>query len=200
MARAAGTARVEPVGMAEPHYRPGSSEDFDRLYRDTYSRLLGTLTGVLRDRAAAEDCVQEAYVRAFKHWKEWRPDAPAEAWLHRIALNVAFGDRKRQRLREIGEVIRRLGVPREARDPATSDQLDLLAALRRLPPDQAAAIILRHLHGYTNREIGIALGVPERTVASRLAAAKQKLRKELGAGFLDAAMSTLPRSAVVRDE
>jgi RNA polymerase sigma-70 factor, ECF subfamily len=200
MARAAGDPRVEPVGMAEPHYRPGSTEDFDRLYRDTYSRLLGTLTGVLRDHAAAEDCVQEAYTRAFRHWKDWKPEAPAEAWLHRIALNVAFGERKRQRLREIGEVIRRFGVPRGERDPAGSDQIDLLAALRRLPPEQAAAIILRHLHGYTNREIGIALGVPERTVASRLAAAKQRLRNELGPGFFEGASSTLPRSAVVRDE
>jgi RNA polymerase sigma-70 factor (ECF subfamily) len=186
--------------MAEPHYRPGSDEDFDRLYRDTYARLVGTLTGVLRDRDAAEDCVQEAYVRAFRHWKDWKPEAPAEAWLHRIALNVAFSERKRARLREIGEVIRRFGLPREGRDPAASDELDLLTALRRLPPEQAAAIILRHLHGYTNREIGISLGVPERTVASRLAAAKQRLRKELGAGYSDAEMSTLPSSAVVRDD
>jgi len=39
--------------------------------------------------------------------------------------------------------------------------------------------VLRHYHGYTNREIGEALGVPERTVASRLAAAKARLRVEL---------------------
>ena len=52
-------------------------------------------------------------------------------------------------------------------------------ALRKLPPKQSAAIVLRHVHGYTNREIGAALGIPERTVASRLAAAKEKLRNEL---------------------
>jgi RNA polymerase sigma-70 factor (ECF subfamily) len=186
--------------MAEPHYRPGSTEDFDRLYRDTYSRLLGTLSGILRDRASAEDCVQEAYVRAFRHWKKWNPAAPAEAWLHRIALNVAFGERKRRRLREIGEVIRRLGLPREERDPVASDEADLLAALRRLPPQQAAAIVLRHLHGYTNREIGIALGVPERTVASRLAAAKRRLRHELGPAFSGRETGRLAGSAVVSDE
>ncbi len=39
--------------------------------------------------------------------------------------------------------------------------------------------MLRHYHGYTNREIGAALGIPERTVASRLAAAKARLRVEL---------------------
>jgi RNA polymerase sigma-70 factor (ECF subfamily) len=185
--------------MAEPLYRPGSVEDFDRLYRHSYSRLLGTLLGVLGDRAAAEDCVQEAFVRAFTSWPRWKPDAPAEAWLHRIALNVAFGERRRQRLRAVGELIRRFGAPGEERDPAAGDELDLLDALRKLPPDQAAAIVLRHVHGYTNREIGISLDVPERTVASRLAAAKDRLRRELGPAF--ASKSTrLAHSAASREK
>ena len=186
--------------MAEPLYRPGSEQDFDRLYRDTYSRLLGTLMGILRDRASAEDCVQEAFVRAYRHWKDWKPEAPAEAWLHRIALNVAFGERKRRRLREIGEVVRRFGAPRQDGDPGAGDEVDLLVALRKLPPEQAAAIILRHLHGYTNREIGIALGIPERTVASRLAAAKRRLRTELGPAFARGEAGTLARSAVSPDD
>ena len=185
--------------MAEAHYRPGSEEDFDRLYRDTYPRLLGTLLGILRDRATAEDCVQEAYLRAFRSWARWKPYAPAEAWLHRIALNVAFGERKRQKLREIAEVVKRLGVPAGHEDPARSDQADLLTALHRLPPEQAATLVLRHLHGYTNREIGISLGVPERTVASRLAAAKERLRKELGPEYRPR-VGTLAASAVSPDE
>src|SRR5205823_14561998 len=121
------------------------------------------------------------------------------AWLHRIALNVAFGERRRQRLREVGEVIRRFGAPAAQRDPAAGDRLDLVDALRRLPPQQAAAIVLRHLHGYTNREIGIALDVPERTVASRLAAAKIRLRQQLGPSFRPG-VGTLARSAVSPDE
>jgi DNA-directed RNA polymerase specialized sigma24 family protein len=40
--------------------------------------------------------------------------------------------------------------------------------------------VLRHLHGYTNREIALTLGIPERTVASRLAAAKARLKARLG--------------------
>src|SRR5581483_9150738 len=140
--------------------------DFDRLYRNSYGRLLGTLIGVLGDRAAAEDCVQEAFVRAFRAWPNWRPDAPAEAWLHRIALNVAVSHQRRQRLREVGELVRRLGRPDAPPDPAAAvERGDLNMALRRLPARQAAAIVLRHYHGYSNREIAYALGIPERTVA-----------------------------------
>ena len=160
-------------------YRPGSKADFDRLYRNTYQRIFATLMIILRDRAAAEDATQEAYLRAFKGWSHWKQDAPAEAWMHRIALNVAFTHRRRERLHEVGELLRRLGRPRPP-DPSEVTQPDLVRELKALPPKQAAAIILRHLHGYTNREIGAAVNVPERTVASRLAAAKARLRTRLG--------------------
>lgn len=160
-------------------YRPGSTEDFDRLYEATYQRLFGTLVTLLRDRAAAEDCVQEAYVRAFKAWPRWKQDAPVEAWLHRIAINVAISHRRRERLRQLGELIRRLGVPGEDDPAEAAGSPELLRELRALPPKQAAALVLRHVHGYTNREIAQALGVPERTVASRLAAAKARLRARL---------------------
>jgi RNA polymerase sigma-70 factor (ECF subfamily) len=171
-----GALDAEPV-----EYMPGSVEDFDRLYRNSYQRILYTLLAVLRDHAAAEDCAQEAFVRAFRAWSEWKPDAPAEAWLHRIALNVASSHRRWHRLREVGEVVRRLGEPEVGAAPADlALRSDLLAALRRLPADQAATIVLRHHHGYTNRDIATALGVPESTIASRLAAAKKRLREELG--------------------
>ena len=164
----------------EAAYRAGDREDFDRLYRTSYSRLLGTLIGVLGDRAAAEDCVQESFVRAFRAWGKWRPDAPAEAWLHRIALNVAVSYQRRQSLREVGELVRRLGRPDPPPDPAhAAERGDLTKALGRLPAKQSAAIVLRHYHGYSNREIAYALGIPERTVASRLAAAKVRLRSFL---------------------
>src|SRR3989475_8412791 len=161
-------------------YQPGSAADFERCYGSSYRRILGTLVTMLRDRAAAEDCTQDAFERAFKAWKTWRPDAPAEAWLHRIAINVAINGQRRERLQEVGAVLRRIGRPAEPTDPAVVvERSDLLEALRKLPPKQAAAIVLRHYHGYSNREIGIALGVPERTVASRLAAARARLQQLL---------------------
>ena len=164
---------------AEEPYRPGSKVDFDRLYRVTYRRIFATMMLILRNPEAAEDATQEAYLRAFRGWDRWKQDAPAGAWIYRIALNVAFTQRRRERLHEVAQVIRRLGRPKAA-DPTELSQPDLVRELRALPPKQAAALILRHLHGFTNREIASALGVPERTVASRLAVAKGRLRARLG--------------------
>ena len=162
-------------------YRPGSREDFDRLYRSAYPRVFRTLVAILADPAEAEDCAQDAFVHAFKAWARWRPDAPAEAWIHRIAVNMAVSYRRRARLRTVGELLRRLGRPARGADPAdVATQPDLLGALRAIPPKLAAAIVLRHYHGYNNREIGAALGVSERTVGARLQQAGERLRAVLG--------------------
>jgi RNA polymerase sigma-70 factor (ECF subfamily) len=138
------------------------------------------LITVLGDKAAAEDCTQDTFERAYKNWSSWRPDAPVEAWLHRIAINVAVSDRRKVRLRQAGELVRRLGRPSPPPDPASlAERSDLIRALRKLPTKQAAALVLRHFHGYSNREIAASLGVPDQTVASRLTAARKQLQAAL---------------------
>ena len=166
--------------MSPEPYEPGSDVDFERLYRNTYRRILGTLIPMLGDRAAAEDCAQDTFERAYKSWGSWRPDAPVEAWLHRIAINVVISDRRRYRLRQAGELIKRLGRPSPSPDPsALAERSDLIRELRKLPTKQAAALVMRHYHGYSNREIAAALGVAEPTVASRMAAARKLLQVTL---------------------
>jgi RNA polymerase sigma-70 factor (ECF subfamily) len=162
-------------------YRPGSAADFDRLYRNTYPRLKRTLTAVLGESTAAEDCVQDAFVRAFQAWPRWRPEAPAEMWVQRIALNRAFTYRRKMAMREIGQVLLRLGRPEPTRDPADSvEWSELKRALRRLPAKLAMVVVLRHYHGYTNRDIAHLVGVSERTVGTRLSEGHRRLRAELG--------------------
>ncbi len=123
--------------------------------------------------------MQETYLRAFRAWPSWKPTAPAEAWLHRIAINLAISWRRRERLREVSELVRRFGAPEQSETPDLALRSDLLRELRALAPKQAAALILRHYHGYSNRDIAHALGIPERTVASRLIRARSQLRGRL---------------------
>ncbi len=158
-------------------YQPGLREDFDRLYRNAYPRVYRTLVVILGDPDEAEDCTQDAFVKAFQAWKRWRPDAPAEAWIHRIAVNRAISYRRSSRLRSVGEILRRLGRPAGSTDPAhEATRPDILTALRAIPPRLAAAIVLRYYHGYNNREIAAALGVSERTIGTRLNQAAARLR------------------------
>ena len=183
-----GHPRVDP-------YEPGSAQDFDRLYRSAYPRVFRTLVAILADPAEAEDCAQDAFVQAFKAWKRWRPDAPAEAWVHRIAVNSAISYRRRAKLRSAGELLRRLGRPPNGADPAdVATQPDLLGALRTISPKLAAAVVLRHYHGYNNREIAAALGVSERTVGTRLRQAGERLREALGESMLSDFSLDSPRA------
>ena len=162
--------------MSAMAYRPGDYQDFGRLYRQTHNRVLFTLRGIVGEAAAAEDCAQEAYLRAFRAWPSWKPDAPAKAWIHRIAINVAISYRRRERVRVLADRLLR----RDAVASPEPDRLDLMSALTRLQPRYAALVVLRHHHGYSNREIAAAVGIPESTVSARLAAAKRQLVKLLG--------------------
>jgi RNA polymerase sigma-70 factor (ECF subfamily) len=162
-------------------YEPGDRDDFDRLYRACYPRLLRILYAITGDAASAEDCVQEAFARAFAAWPRFRPDKPAEAWIHQIAVNTAISYRRRARLRSIGEVLRRLGRPGAGPDPAdAAAQSDLMKALTSLPPRVATAFVLRYVHGYNNREIARLEGVSERTIGARLSQAREELARRLG--------------------
>jgi len=177
-------AETDAASHAATTYTPGNEADFERLYQSSYGKVLGTLTMMLRDREAAEDCAHDAFERAYKKWPFWQPIAPAEAWVHRIAVNGAVSHMRKMRIREVGELIRRIGRPGFAPDPqALAEHSDLRDAIASLPPKQAAAIVLRHYHGYTNRAIAVVLAIPERTVASRLAGAKSRLRATLGPAY-----------------
>jgi RNA polymerase sigma-70 factor (ECF subfamily) len=139
-----------------------------------------TLLGIVGTREAAEDCAQEAFAKALRGWSGWRGDVPAEAWLHRIAINTAMTHRRREQIRSLSSLLRRLGAPSPGRDPAEhAESRSVLVELRSLPAKQAAALILRHYHGYTNREIAAAVGVSERTVGQRIADGLKKMRERL---------------------
>jgi len=174
--------RVHETGAIT--YTAGDDADFERLYQTSYGKILATLIVMLRDTAAAEDCAQEAFERAYKKWPTWQPIAPAEAWVHRIAVNAAVSHIRKVRIREVDEVIRRIGRPALPPDPQElAEHRDLIDSLSQLTPKLAATIVLRHYHGYTNRAIAMVMGIPERTVASRLAVAKRRLRAMLARSY-----------------
>ena len=173
--------RREAAGLNA--YRPGSPADFSRLYGASFPRVVRTVVGIVGSQAAAEDCAQEAFTRALRSWSRWHGEVPAEAWLHRIAVNTAISYRRRERIRALPSLLLKLGAPAPDRDPAEwAHSRSVLDELRRLPPKQSAAVVLRYYHGYTNREIAAALGVSERTVGQRIADAFKALRKRIDIG------------------
>ncbi|HXM57714.1 MAG TPA: RNA polymerase sigma factor [Candidatus Dormibacteraeota bacterium] len=175
-----GEARA-PLGARADRERlsrlePGSAEDFDVLYRLTFERIRQTCLVVLGgDPAAAEDCAQDAFVRAYRAWPRWRPEAPVEVWLHRIAVNVARTHKRRQMWRNLP-----LLGDRQARAQPLDETFVVMRALREMSVEDATALLLRYYHGYSGEEIAAGLGLPPSTVRGRIVRARTRLRQLLG--------------------
>jgi RNA polymerase sigma-70 factor (ECF subfamily) len=158
-------------------YRPGSDEDFAALYETEHLRLARTIYPILGDATEAEDCVQEAFVRAYRDWPRWRPDLPARFWVQRIAMNVALSRRRHLRIAAIKD--RLLGQHSESPEDFV-EGWELKRCLGRLPPKQAVAVLLYFNYGYNSREIGQIVGISDRAARLRVQAALDHLRTCLG--------------------
>jgi RNA polymerase sigma factor (sigma-70 family) len=175
---AAATA-VSAVAMGQ-EYEPGCPVSFAKLYQKSYARIFRTLIPMFIDPVEAEDCVQDAFVRAFAHWASWRPSAPAEAWVMRIAKNGAISQIRKNRIRTVEAILERLGAPEGSGNPwdvAADNQLRQL--IKQLPFKQTEVVAYRFYFGYSGRATSRILGIPERTIASRLWSAKNSLRRML---------------------
>lgn len=154
-----------------------SERRFDEFYAATYSRLVGQMVPIRGSLEDAEDVCQEAFARAAVRWNRLRDyDAP-EAWVRRVALNLASNALRRGR-RRIAALVR-LRPPPEA-PMASPETLDFLDAFRKLPLGQRQALVLHHAGGLSVDEIAYQLGVPAGTVKARLSRGRAALAKRLG--------------------
>ncbi len=166
----AASAAVGPRQVAAARDDPGA---FEVAVRPHYAGLVRRLVLVLGSEQDAEDVAQEAYLRAFRSWDRF-DGTDVRAWLYTIGLRLAFNQLRRHR-RWLA-AIQRL-EPRSWTDPSDPD---LWAALRALDVRTRAALLLNVVDGYTQREIGAMLAVPEGTIASWLSRGRARLREELG--------------------
>jgi len=145
---------------------------FEAAVAPHYASITRRLVLVLGNQHDAEDVAQEAYLAAFRAWDRF-DGVDVRAWLYTIALRLAFNQlRGRRRLLvAIGRV--------EVKPWAAPGDPDLWAALLHLDPRTRAALLLNHVDGFTQGEIGRMLGVPEGTVASWISRGRDAIRREL---------------------
>jgi RNA polymerase sigma-70 factor (ECF subfamily) len=161
---------------------------FDEFYQACYGRLLRQVALVTTNLADAEDVLQEAFARAAIRWRQLETyDAP-EAWVLRVAMNLAADTTRR--LRRRAAAMLRLGPP-PTQPELSADTVDLIRALRALPLGQRQAIVLHHLVGLSVEEISRQLGVPSGTVKARLARGRTALARRLGTDYYPAHRETL---------
>lgn len=154
----------------------GEAADFDAFYRASRDRLLGQLYAFTADRGDAQDCLSEAYMRAWQRWGQvCRYDAP-EAWVRTVAFRLAIN--RWRKATNAAKAWRRNGEPLTVAGPS-SDTLDLVRALRELPEAQRRAIVLFHIADLTVEEIARETESPVGTVKARLSRGRAALALQL---------------------
>jgi RNA polymerase sigma-70 factor (ECF subfamily) len=159
------------------------AEEFDDFYTASFNRLVGQVYAMIGDRDEAQECVQEAFVRAWSHRRQLEKAHAPEAWVRTTAYRLAVS-RWRRTVRARRDPDRALQL-RESAVELSPDHVALVHALRELPEAQRRAIVLHHMCDLPVAEVAAETGVPVGTVKARLSRGRTALMSLLGDGPAD---------------
>jgi RNA polymerase sigma-70 factor (ECF subfamily) len=138
-------------------------------------KALRTAFGILGSRSAAEDAVADTFIKVFEKIGTFDTSRPFEPWLYRLVVNTAI-DHSRLARRETAFA----ETPTETAQPRDIHlRLDVATAVRALPPQERAVVVLRYYLDFDERSISEILKTPLGTTKSRLHRARERLRHEL---------------------
>ncbi len=149
---------------------------FDQFYKNSYTKLVGQVYAMCGNMPEAQDCVQEAFIRAWDHRRKLDETRSPEAWVRTTAYRLAVS-RWRKARRAIRQPDRAL-EPQRDHEP-NPDRVAINQALAQLPEAQRRAIVLYHLCDLSVGEIAAEVGSPTGTVKARLARGRQTLARLL---------------------
>jgi RNA polymerase sigma-70 factor (ECF subfamily) len=173
----------------------GSHDAFEELLSRYEAPVLTFCYAFLRNREAAEDIAQEAFMRVFRNARRYQPVAKFTTWLYKIAANLCINELKKGKLRatlsldepagpdpEGSRVIERLAI--EGDSPLTelekSEAQTLIGnAIEHLPPDQRTTLIMVEYHQMPYQDIAEILEVSVSAIKMRVKRARETLRETL---------------------
>lgn len=155
--------------------KSGDIQAFEELYEKHGPRMKSIAWNLLGNATDAEDAVQEAFLKIYRSAATFRGGSAFSTWAYRVLVNACYDlMRKRRRRQEVGDPA---SLERSA-SPAADHPLRvaLEQCVARLEPRRRAAFLLFAVEGFTHREIGEILDVPEGTSKNLLFTAKRELQ------------------------
>jgi RNA polymerase sigma-70 factor (ECF subfamily) len=174
--------------MVEDTYGQGGDrparQQFEEVFLPHLDAAYNLARWLLRSEQDAEDCVQDAYIRAYKAFPRFR-GGDGKAWLMTIVRNVCYTAIKKLRSHDAPEpfdeeihcATNEGAKTEELRQKANAETLQ--QGLEKLSPEFREMIVLHDLQGHSYKEIAAIAAIPIGTVMSRLARAREKLRSEI---------------------
>ena len=170
----------------------GDRDAFGQLVLTHQNRVFTLCVHMVGNREEAEDLAQEAFLKAWRSLESFHAESSFATWMHRLTTNLCLDHLRRQTRRQNVSVAVSLddeeAVVPEPADPGSDPQRELerkerqralAKGLKELPEHHRRALVMREVSGMSYQEIADALELDLGTVKSRIARAREALRKRL---------------------
>jgi RNA polymerase sigma-70 factor (ECF subfamily) len=167
-------------GLLVQRCRGGDRRAFETLVDRYHKPVFNAALRMLRNPEDARDVAQTVFLKVFEHLADYDPKYRFYSWIYRIALNESINvlDRRHRHEPIVGdEVDDRRGAEDEVGSMQTGVRVQ--RALMSIKPEYRSVIVLKHFLDLSYDDIGQVLGLPEKTVKSRLFTARQLLKDAL---------------------
>ena len=155
----------------------GNGRSFEVLVEKYHKIIFRLANKLVKDFDDAEEITQSVFVKAYENLKNYNPNYKFFSWLYKIAVNESINFEKRKKsVEKISENFRSINddpdkiFDSNALSDVITDALMELDMLYRMP------VVLKHFLDYSYKELSYLLGVPEKTVKSRLFTGRQLLK------------------------
>jgi len=165
--------------------RQGNILALKALYEKYKGQVYRTALAVTRDRGAAEDILQDCFLKVYTYIDKLDGSLPLSPWLHRVTVNLSYNwaNKRRRWLQPLEEVIEHLTASPRTLPESTLErgelQCTIQTAIASLSFEHRVVVVLFYLNGFSLNEIAYVLDCPVGTVKSRLHYARRNLRRKL---------------------
>lgn len=166
----------------------GDPAAFNRLMEAHERRMYAVALRMCGNREDAQDCLQEAMLRVYRAIAGFKGQSSFSTWVYRITMNTCLDELRRKKNRPNTSLDSLLDAGWSPADDSSAPEKHavrseamhhLHQAIRELPEDMRAAVVLRDIHGLTYDEIARSLDTNVGTIKSRISRGREKLREKL---------------------
>jgi RNA polymerase sigma-70 factor, ECF subfamily len=161
----------------------GNQRAYETLVRQYEKPIYNLALRMLKDRDDAMDVAQTVFVKAYEKLGSYNEKHGFFSWIYRIAINESINFAKRLKRQDEYESGVTAALAPTQEDQRSADVLgeEIDRAIEMLKLDYRMVIVLKHFHDFSYGEMAEVLGIPEKTVKSRLFSARQQLKEILSA-------------------